>query len=90
MNCPKCDDTVLVIDTVNLPSNEIYRKRKCSECGHIFYTAEFEVEHNQDFIDEWNANHRDTQSTRKNMGRNKWNAYQRKRRKVRKTKEEKV
>ena len=90
MNCPKCNGKVLVVDTVNLPSNEIYRKRKCSECGYSFYTAEFEVEYDQGFANEWNANHRDTQSTRKNMGRVKWNKYQRKRRKVRKTKEEKV
>lgn len=90
MNCLKCNGKVLVVDTVNTSNNEVYRKRKCTECGHSFYTAEFEVEYDQGFADEWNANHRDTQATRKKMGKAKWNAYMRKRRKVRKTKEKKV
>jgi hypothetical protein len=39
--------------TTNAPQNEIYRKRKCVSCGHIFYTTEFEVDANDAFLREF-------------------------------------
>ena len=54
MNCPNCGGKVGVVYTANVrPNNEIYRRRKCNECGHFFYTAEFEVEPTTDFMKVW-------------------------------------
>jgi transcriptional regulator NrdR family protein len=54
MRCPKCNDTdIRVIKTVNVSWNEVYRKKQCNTCKHIFYTAEFEVEPNKRFKKEW-------------------------------------
>ena len=56
MICPKCGGKVGVVCTANVrPSNEIYRRRRCNECGHYFYTAEFEVEATSSFMKEWNC-----------------------------------
>lgn len=55
MTCPDCCGKVTVADTVHITdTNEIYRKRKCLECGHVFYTTEFEVEKTEQFRNEWN------------------------------------
>ena len=54
MKCPKCtSNKIKKVKTVNVPWNEDYRKKKCLSCGHIFYTAEFEVEPNKRFRREW-------------------------------------
>lgn len=60
MNCPKCKSTRLgVMDSVhNRDANETYRKRKCTECGKIFYTVEFEAAYDELFAKDWNSNHR--------------------------------
>lgn len=59
MVCPKCNGDVKAIDNVDNPKeNEIYRARKCINCGHIFYTVEYEVIQNQRFAVDWAANHR--------------------------------
>ena len=58
MKCPKCDGKVRVIDYVHSRYNEEYRKRKCTECGHIFYTCECVVEYDASFKEEWNLSHR--------------------------------
>lgn len=58
MKCPKCKGRVAVKDTVNVFWNEVYRQRKCLECGHVFYTAEFEVEPNAQFRKEWHLYHK--------------------------------
>lgn len=57
MVCPKCSGKVKVIDNVNV-ANDIYRKRRCVNCKHVFFTAEFEAEYEGMFKDEWNSNHR--------------------------------
>lgn len=45
MKCPKCDGKTKVTDTVpNEAEHEIYRRRLCLECGHKFYSVEFETE----------------------------------------------
>lgn len=54
MKCPKCtSNQIKKVKTVSVPWNEDYRKKKCLNCGHIFYTAEFEVEPNKRFRREW-------------------------------------
>lgn len=58
MKCPECGCETRMVDSVNVSNNETFRKRKCVSCDHIFYTAEFEVEHNQAFKDEWTKYHR--------------------------------
>ena len=58
MKCPKCEARAQCIDTVQTRDNETYRKRKCLECGHIFYTAEYMVFPNEEFMKEWHSVHR--------------------------------
>ena len=59
MKCTKCDGDTKVTDLVhNSSSNEVYRRRKCINCGNVFYTTEFEVERNEQFKKEWNKHHR--------------------------------
>jgi transcriptional regulator NrdR family protein len=54
MKCPKCNGKVRAVDSVHVePRNEIYRKRKCTVCGHIFYTIEFEVDHDNALKRDW-------------------------------------
>lgn len=71
MNCPKCSGEVRARDTIHTAENEIYRKRKCISCGHVFYTLEFEVENNDSFQAEW-----------RRILRTKKNAWKKKRRKI--------
>lgn len=55
MQCPKCtlDGLVKVVKTVNVPGNEVYRRKRCEACGHTFHTVEFEVEVDKRFKREW-------------------------------------
>lgn len=53
MNCPKCKGKVKTVKSVEVSWNENYRKRKCVDCGHKFFTAEFEVIPNRRFMKEW-------------------------------------
>lgn len=57
MKCPKCKSGARVTDSIRISEhNEVYRRRTCLECGHIFYTAEMEVDHNDQFKKLWNKN----------------------------------
>ena len=59
MKCPKCGGKTRVRDNVNNEkTNERYRQRKCLECGHTFYTIEFEVDDDTQFRKDWIRNHR--------------------------------
>ena len=41
MNCPVCGGKTVV--AYCFPDCEgVYRRRKCSECNHVFYTSEYE------------------------------------------------
>lgn len=61
MSCPKCGGDAKVIDTVNnFEDDEVYRKRKCDDCGHIIYSVEIEVQMSKQFLDRWNEHHRQT------------------------------
>ena len=39
MRCPKCNDRMLVKDTVTV-NQTMYRQRKCRNCGEVVYTTE--------------------------------------------------
>lgn len=58
MKCPKCEGRWMIVDDIveNENDREVYRRRKCHGCGHIFYTVEFEVDVNKRFEEEWAAN----------------------------------
>lgn len=59
MRCPKCSGKLLVVDNVhNRAENETYREKTCVNCGHTFYTVEYEVIENKRFIYDWDSNHR--------------------------------
>jgi transcriptional regulator NrdR family protein len=59
MMCPECGKKTRVVDYVkNKKDCETYRKRKCGSCGHIFYTAEYEVDHNDSFHKKWTRYYR--------------------------------
>lgn len=58
MKCPKCEGKTKVIDTVHGSSNEVYRRRKCLECDHRFYTQESEAVNNAAFKSEYWECHR--------------------------------
>jgi transcriptional regulator NrdR family protein len=56
MKCRLCGSNSNVTDTRhNEDGDSIYRRRKCSSCGYIFYTIEFECEDTEDFKNEWKA-----------------------------------
>lgn len=59
MKCPRCEGKLRVIDSVNAPLNEIYRRRRCVACGHEFYTVEFEAIVDEKFKKYWSIYHRD-------------------------------
>ena len=45
MLCPICGYKTQVFDVkTNMEENEVRRRRKCVQCGHRFWTMEFEVE----------------------------------------------
>ena len=59
MDCPKCLGKLITKDVVNNPiENEIYRMKKCSSCGHTFFTVEYEVTINKRFEEDWAEHHR--------------------------------
>lgn len=63
MKCQKCGGRLKVIDTVHTDENEIYRKRKCIDCEHTIYTAEYMIFPNAEFMDEWHAAYRKKEQT---------------------------
>ena len=50
MNCPKCGGKTTVCGSY-ADCESVQRKRICKECGHLFYTAEYEVEKQDDFLE---------------------------------------
>lgn len=58
MVCPKCGSKTGVLKTrFNVNENEIYRYRVCKNenCGCKFYSAEFMIEENEIFNEQWKA-----------------------------------
>ena len=43
MDCPVCGGRTYV-DSCTRDCESVYRRRKCKECNHVFYTDESEVE----------------------------------------------
>ena len=52
MNCPKCNNKSVVLETRSVELN-VYRKRKCGSCGHKFYTEETETDDISGFKYHW-------------------------------------
>lgn len=58
MKCSKCGGKVHVTDVVHTSQNEIYRRRKCVNCGNMYYTTESITRPDSDFLEEWSASYR--------------------------------
>ena len=59
MKCPKCGSNNLkVIDTISDLDDEVYRCRRCVDCGGKFHTVEFEVETNDSVKEAFRQAHR--------------------------------
>lgn len=56
MKCPECKNKIVVVDEVRTPDNEVYRRNRCSECGHLFYSVEYEIEADKQLRDIWRKN----------------------------------
>lgn len=54
MTCPNCNGKNKVIDSRS-DEDTVYRKRKCDDCGHIFYTEEQMVLATDGFRNAWRA-----------------------------------
>ena len=57
MKCSHCFGKTAVKDCVST-AEENYRKRLCLNCGHIFFTIEFEVENDEKLKNTWRKNDR--------------------------------
>ena len=69
MTCPKCGGKVRVIMTNYGDDNEVYRRRACTVCDHIFHTVEYEVEWNDALHEQWlNSERARTNRSRKARG----------------------
>lgn len=42
MNCPVCGSKTKVIGSKD-DCESVHRRRRCDDCKHVFYTAEYEV-----------------------------------------------
>ena len=52
MICPKCKQyaDMRISRAVDVGDDEIYRRRRCSKCRHVFFTCEFPVETTDDVL----------------------------------------
>ena len=48
MKCPKCYSNTKVMDSRSLNDKRV-RFRKCERCGHMFYTSETEIPHEEGY-----------------------------------------
>lgn len=58
MICPKCGGKTKIGAVCIKPDSEVFRRRKCIDCGYSMYTAEFEVERSGKFKVDWRKYHR--------------------------------
>lgn len=57
LRCPECKTIKTVsVEEVRTSENEVYRRNRCIECGHVFYSLETEVEADKTLRDIWKAN----------------------------------
>lgn len=55
MVCPECGGELRGIDSVyNTKENEVLRRKRCTKCGRLVVTVEFEIERNEQFQRDWN------------------------------------
>lgn len=54
MKCPKCGRLAGQTDHIETEEGEVYRELYCKTCDHKFYTVEYEVERNSQFVTMWN------------------------------------
>lgn len=55
--CPKCggiSESFAIVH--NKKDKETYRKRKCQNCGLVFYTVEFDVKPTRRLLGDWFLN----------------------------------
>lgn len=64
MFCRECGGKAIVVESREY-DNEVFRKRKCTKCGRMFFTMECEDDEYNDgkqgiylFHKEWRANHK--------------------------------
>lgn len=52
MICPKCKkhSNMRISRTVHVGDDEVYRRRCCADCNHVFFTCEFPIETNDDVL----------------------------------------
>lgn len=56
MVCPECGGELRGIDSVhNTKENEVLRRKRCTKCGRLVITVEFEIERNEQFQRDWNT-----------------------------------
>ena len=68
MVCPKCGGKLHTEDVRNNPeTNEVYRKRRCYICDYVFFTMEFEVERDKNFLDTFTKCCRKSKKENKNV-----------------------
>ena len=61
MQCPNCgSENLRVLETRHV-TDSIYRQRKCKDCLHIFYTAEFICEFDDMYEEEWLNHNRNSE-----------------------------
>lgn len=54
MLCKYCKSNTIVADSVdNKDTDETYKLRVCTKCGHGFFTVEFPVEIDHRFTEDW-------------------------------------
>lgn len=54
MLCPKCGNRLGVVETRDWSDGNVYRRRKCKNCGHLIATIEIKIPYDNQFRREWN------------------------------------
>lgn len=69
MYCPNCNSSrTRVVDTLPGVANNIFRRRKCSDCGTLFRSVELVLDNSEDSRDSFSAAQK--QRNRRGEGRN--------------------
>jgi transcriptional regulator NrdR family protein len=58
MICPECGGKSNIVDQVNVPDGDVYRRHKCKVCGVVFHTVEYPIIENDKFKNEWKKHYR--------------------------------
>lgn len=74
MVCCECGGKLATLDSVKIPDdNEVYRRKRCLNCGHVMYTCEIEVawELDKEFREAWSKYHRSRKCREEKKGGSK-------------------